>query len=239
MLARNVRARRRAYTMLLQKNIAIQEQGEELARLTGEINRYKAQMNPHFVFNALNSIQGFLVSNEKEKTLQQLGNFSKLMRTTLNHSNHEWISLENETDYLNTFMAFEQERFRNKIGFAVDMRVDAKNTMVPPMMIQPLLENALKHARLGDVQNAAINVTVLTENDLLKITVSDNGKGINGNINELIKDSHSMAILRSRIALAFRSEKKEMPSETLRITSVPVLFQGTCVEFYLPLITEF
>ncbi|HLP14533.1 MAG TPA: histidine kinase [Flavobacteriales bacterium] len=238
-LVRNVRARRQAYHKLQQKNIEIQQQGEQLAKLSGEITKYQSQMNPHFVFNALNSIQGFVVNNEKEKTLLQLGNFSKLMRTTLNNSNHELISLENEMDYLKTFIAFEQERFKNKIGFTIDLNVDGKETMVPPMMIQPLLENALKHARLGDVSDATIGLKIEEENKHLKITVTDNGKGIAGDKNEIIKQSHSMSIIQSRIELAYEREKMQMPLNYFSIASVPQLERGTRVVFYLPMLAEF
>ncbi|HYG49774.1 MAG TPA: histidine kinase [Flavobacteriales bacterium] len=239
MLVRNVRARKQAYLKLQQKNIAIQQQGEQLAQLSGEISRYQAQMNPHFVFNALNSIQGFVVNNEKEKTLEQLGNFSRLMRTTLNNSNQISIPVSNEIEYLKTFMAFEQARFRNEIQFKVDLRADDKETMVPPMMIQPLLENALKHARLGDVEDAMIQLEIHADQNLLRIAITDNGKGIQGNVNEVFKRSHSMSILKSRIQLVFDREKMPLPHSYFALASIPVIARGTRVEFCLPLISEF
>ncbi len=238
-LIRNIRSRKEAYIKLQQKNIEIQTQGEQLIKLSSEITRYQTQMNPHFVFNALNSIQGFVVNNEKEKTLQQLGNFSKLMRTTLNHSNHELIEIENEIEFLKTYIAFEMERFNNCIQFNVDVKVDKTETMIPPMLIQPLLENALKHARLGDVANAEISLKIYQEGNLVKILVEDNGKGIVGGTSGIINQSHAMSIIQSRIKLVFKSEKIDLPNEFFKVISTPEIMSGTRVEFYLPFITKF
>lgn len=239
LLVRNVRAKKEAYLKLQQKNIEILHQGEQLAKLSGEITKYQSQMNPHFVFNALNSIQGFVVNNEKEKTLTQLANFSKLMRTTLNNSNHALITLNNEVEYLKTYIDFEQERFRNKISFSIEMNVDANETMIPPMMIQPLLENSLKHARLGELDDAHLKLEINEVNGMLKVAVTDNGKGILGDGHEIIRNSHSMSIIQSRIKLVFEQEKTDLPDNYFTITTVPILSRGTRVEFFLPVLSEF
>lgn len=236
-LVKNVKERKRSYILLEEKNIEIQKQSQKLVELSKEITKYQTQMNPHFIFNALNSIQGFVVNNEKEKTLTQLQNFSKLMRSTLNNSANDTIILKTELDFLKLYVAFENERFSKSINFTISSELNDDEVYIPPMLIQPLIENCLKHAGLNNIDVPLIQLVLKEVDDLLYIAVIDNGKGITISIDEAIAKSHALGILKSRIKLIFEKENKKFQDDYVIIKSV--LNQGTDVSFFIPLITKF
>lgn len=238
-LVRTMRERKKAFTRLEEKNVEIKEQGKLLVMQSKALTRYQAQMNPHFIFNALNSIQGFVVNNEREKTLTQLQAFSKLMRQTLSNSDRETISLETELHYLALYIAFEQERFSQHIRFVKNIAVDETDIEIPPMLIQPFIENALKHAGFHETAAPQITLGVREEGRLLRVEISDNGKGITGNMETVEKQSHAISIIRSRIRLLFENEQLPLPDVLLELRSVPAIETGTTVIFFIPLITKF
>jgi LytS/YehU family sensor histidine kinase len=193
-------------------------------------------MNPHFIFNALNNIQGFVVSDQKEKTVQQLQLFSDLMRQTLNNSENETISLDKEIAYLKLYVNFEKQRFKNPIDFIMEVPGEAEAILIPPMMIQPLIENAFKHAGLQNRENARIVLRVTEDDHLLHVEVSDNGKGIDTS-SGFIKASHAFSIIRSRIQLLFEAANREMKPDYFQVISPER--SGTSIRFSLPLQYKF
>lgn len=238
-LVRTIRERKKAYTRLEEKNMEIRAQGEQLNKQSKLIARYQSQMNPHFIFNALNNIQGFVIESEKEKAIHQLQSFSTLMRQTLNNSESETIPLDKELGFLRTYLAFEQERFANKIAVEIKCEGDADEFLIPPMMIQPFLENAFKHGGLQHVPGASISLHIKPGNGLLQIAISDNGAGIDPNKTDVIKNSHAVFIIRSRIQLLFQSANMELPSNYFEIIPNSAAGRGTTVRFYLPLLYNY
>lgn len=234
-LQRTIKERKEAYIKLQEKNIYIQKQGEQLSEQTKLISKYQSQMNPHFVFNALNSIQGFVVNDEKQKTIEQLQLFSTLMRQTLNNSNDEHITLDTEVNYLKTYIQFEQSRFTEPLKFEISVPEDAEDILVPPMMIQPFIENCIKHAGLHNVKNATISLIISKENTILKVIVKDNGVGFDASNEDVFKRSHAVSMVRSRLAILFKAAGMEFVSEYFGMRSKPILEKGTEVIFYLPL----
>ncbi len=196
-------------------------------------------MNPHFTFNALNNIQGFVIDKDKEKAVDQLQLFSALMRQTLNNLENETIPLDKELEYLKTYLKFEQERFTNKITIDIECGDDTDGILIPPMMIQPFIENAFKHAGLQNVRDAKIILQIKSENEFLKIEISDNGNGIDVNKADLVKNSHAIFIIKSRIQILFQSVNSFLKPDYFEIISTPSPGQGTTVRFYLPLLYNF
>jgi tetratricopeptide (TPR) repeat protein/anti-sigma regulatory factor (Ser/Thr protein kinase) len=234
-LQRTIKQRKEAYIKLQEKNIEIQKQGELLSEQSKLISRYQSQMNPHFIFNALNSIQGFVVNDEKQKTMDQLQLFSKLMRQTLSNSNDEQIPLDTEINYLKTYIQFEQNRFNDPLQFVVNQPEDADGILMPPMMIQPFVENCIKHAGFQTMKNARIDLTITTEDKLLKVVVKDNGLGFDQGNEEIFKRSHAVSMIRSRLVILFKAAGMEFTSDYFNVRSKPVMEKGTEVIFYLPL----
>lgn len=235
----NIRQRKTAYARLEEKNKEIQEQSERLVKQSKEIARYQSQMNPHFVFNAMNSIQGHVMSGEKEKTLEQLQRFSRLMRQTLNNSDRELISLSTEFEFLRLYFSFEKNRFVKPLQFEIVSEADEDNTLIPPMLIQPFIENALKHAGLDQAEHPLVRLEVKEENDLLLVTVRDNGQGIKTHPALQTGSVHATEIVHSRIRLLFENQQRPVPAQLIWISPLAGENSGTEVRFYLPLISRF
>jgi len=145
-----------------------------------ELKALKAQMNPHFIFNAINAIQSFILSSNVDKALYYLSLFSRLVRKTLENASKEFIPLGEELEYLNYYIELEKMRFEGqfKIELEIDPELPLETTMIPPMIIQPFIENAIKHGllRLDDVGTLKLSVNKINDNQYSFI-VEDNGIG--------------------------------------------------------------
>lgn len=137
------------------------------------------QMNPHFVFNCLSSISSFIVQNGTDSALKYLSKFSKLMRLTLEYSKGLLIPIDKEIESLQNYLELEQLRFHNKFEFEIlsSERVEF-NMGLPPLLIQPFVENAILHGVVPKEENGRITVSFDVENGQLVCTISDNGIGI-------------------------------------------------------------
>lgn len=143
------------------------------------LSSIKSQMNPHFLFNALNTIQSYIFMNEKEKASFYLVKFSKLTRMILDFSTKENIPLSEEIKILELYCELEKMRFENTIdiSFYVDEKLNTDTISIPPMLIQPYVENVFKHGLLHKKEDRKLSVQFLHEPDLLKVVIDDNGVG--------------------------------------------------------------
>jgi two-component sensor histidine kinase len=152
---------------------------EELQALTtrAELRALRAQINPHFLFNALNAVAGCIRTRPEvaDDTLTQL---AEVFRYTLTRSDKEWVRLGEELDFLRSYLAVEQTRFGDRLQVTVDADRSAASVMVPAMILQPIVENAIKHGTSGLTSIGEVGIDVcLSAGDLLRIVVSDNGPG--------------------------------------------------------------
>jgi len=147
-----------------------------------QLGALQQQMNPHFVFNALNSVKRHLVKQASDRAEELLDRFSKLMRTSLNHSRVESITLKEEVDFLTNYLIVEKERFPNRFSFSIDAEeglLEEDAALIPPLLVQPLCENAVKHAFPNNIKNGHINLRFWSESDdQIFCRISDNGIGI-------------------------------------------------------------
>lgn len=142
----------------------------------------RSQMNPHFLFNALGSIQSYIVKNERHKAASYLESFSILTRSVLNNSVKEAISLQDEIDMLRSYIELEQLRrgFIFDYRFVYNENLETEFIFIPPMMIQPFVENSIKHASAKE--NQKFNIEVLFElrnENVLEVQIIDDGIGLN------------------------------------------------------------
>lgn len=149
-------------------------------RLTQQ-NALKAQMNPHFLFNVLNSIKGYIYENDKKNAARYLGDFSNLVRKVLELSSLPVVSLEMELEALKLYIDLEAMLLQNDFKYTIDIddNVDSSGIKVPALLLQPYVENALKHGlrhKLGN-KELKIHVVYKEEDELLVISISDNGIG--------------------------------------------------------------
>ncbi|MBP6430176.1 MAG: histidine kinase [Ferruginibacter sp.] len=145
-----------------------------------EMQALKAQINPHFVFNCLNSIKGFIYDKDYMQADKYLDKFSELMRSTIDNSDAAIISLENEISYLTNYLQLEKLRFENKFNytFDIDKNINPQNLFVPAMLLQPYVENAIRHGiRFLENKQGEIKITAKIEDSNLVCIIDDNGIG--------------------------------------------------------------
>lgn len=157
------------------------EQKVELERqkaLQSQMMMLSAQMNPHFIFNALNSIQYFLMENDTAAATHYLSEFSSLMRRTLENSTRRYISMAEELRFLEKYLNLEKERFRGRFDYEIiDELEDADYTFIPPMLLQPYIENAIVHGFKQIDYQGELRVKLQESNGSVVCTITDNGIG--------------------------------------------------------------
>ncbi|MCB0428621.1 MAG: histidine kinase [Flavobacteriales bacterium] len=144
-----------------------------------EQSALRAQMNPHFIFNSLNSIQSFISGHDTASAERYLSKFARLIRLILENSRSNCIPLENEIRTLQFYMELEQLRFQNKFDFRfdIDPELEPEFDMIPPMIIQPAIENAIIHGIMPLKKPGLITITMKKSGNNLLCTVEDNGVG--------------------------------------------------------------
>jgi hypothetical protein len=163
------------------KELKITQQKNQIEKVESELKAIKAQMNPHFIFNALNSIQELFILGDKRLANEQLGNFSILTRKILEVSGKKSISLLEEIDILTKYLSLESIRFEKdfEFHFILSEGIEEDFIEIPPMLIQPIIENAIKHGILHKEGKKRITIDFKEDNslELLICTISDNGIG--------------------------------------------------------------
>lgn len=145
-----------------------------------EMQVFKAQMNPHFIFNAMSSVQEFILAGDNDNAHRYLGKFSRLLRKMLEGARDTAISLENEIDLLTKYIEIESLRFKQAFAYEIstDAQVAMDTILIPQMLIQPLVENAIWHGLLPKKDSGLLSIRFeLLHNEALLCTVDDNGVG--------------------------------------------------------------
>lgn len=157
---RNTKAKNRANQLLHLKNL-------------------RAQMNPHFIFNSLNSVNNYIAKSNERAANKYLAKFSRLMRMVLDYSQVEFISLTNEVELLRLYVELEHERFKDKFHyvFEVDETINTEQFQIPPMIVQPFIENAVWHGLRYKKEEGQLSVYFRDRGDHVEIEVSDDGIG--------------------------------------------------------------
>ena len=145
-----------------------------------ERSALQAQMNPHFIFNALTSIQSLIAQNKNDHAEEFLVTFSRLVRSSLNHSSKSYISLEEELDLLNNYLKIEGLRFQESFnwGMKVAKGIDVEEISIPPMILQPFIENSIEHGIRPLKRKGNLSIIISPLNDeFLEIKIDDDGIG--------------------------------------------------------------
>lgn len=146
-----------------------------------KLEALKSQMNPHFTFNAMNTIQDFIISNDIDNSLNFVSELAKLMRLTLDNSSKKTITLQEEITFLQHYIYIENTRFGNKIqiNLKVEPTINTQEIQVPTMLLQPFIENVFVHAFNAEYPNPKLDISFqLNESHVLECRIKDNGKGI-------------------------------------------------------------
>ena len=184
----------------------------------------RSQMNPHFIFNTLSAILFFLTQNDWKSSVKYLSKFSKLIRAIFDHSKYDKISLSDEIQFLENYLELEKLRFvdRVSIHLHIDDQLRNSSIMIPPLLIQPLLENAFKHGLFHKSENGILQFSIREQENNILIIIEDNGIGrkkaaeINSKRNK-VKLNSSSEVLQERIDMINNKYSKIQPKITLKI----------------------
>ena len=153
----------------------------QIEKANNELKALRAQMNPHFIFNSLNSIQHFVINHEEKSAVKYLGKFSKLIRKILNNSEEAFISLQEELSTLELYLELENLRFQNKFTYQIkiDDTIESDFIKIPSMIIQPYIENSILHGFGEIATGGSLTIEFTLKDGLLICIIDDNGVGIN------------------------------------------------------------
>lgn len=209
-----------------------------------EMSALLAQMNPHFLFNSLNSIDSYIIRNESKKASEYLNNFARLMRLILQNSRSNYISLKDELEALELYMQMESLRFKNKFSYsiAVDENVDTSSVVIPPMLIQPYVENAIWHGLMhrSNGVEGLVKINISKKEDDLQCVIEDNGIGraraaeIKAQKPTNHKRSMGMQITQDRIEIINKLYNMNASVEIHDMTDAGGNAKGTKVELKIP-----
>lgn len=220
-----------------QKNKLLEAQKQKI--LLSELQVLRSQMNPHFIFNTLNSIQSFITNNESKDAVIYLSKFAKLMRATLANTKTQRISLKDEIEALTLYLELEQLRLNHKFTYqiSVDDKIDTQYEQVPSMLIQPYVENAIWHGISHLEGNGIIRVQFLLEKEnLIKCIVEDNGIGREQamKMKKSTSTSFGMSITKERIEIlnSLGGNNLTIKINDLTTNNKPA---GTRIELFIPI----
>ncbi|TBN01856.1 tetratricopeptide repeat protein [Hyunsoonleella flava] len=182
---------------------------QRLANNLLALKSLRSQMNPHFIFNALNSVNSFIASNDERTANKYLTDFSKLMRAVLENSEEDFIPLEKEIELLGLYTQLEHFRFQDKFDYSihVDEKIKVENFVIPPMLLQPYIENAVWHGLRYKKSKGHLNIAITQEKeDEIKITITDDGIGREKSKalktkNQKKQNSKGMGNIKKRVAI--------------------------------------
>lgn len=190
---------------LMFKNIKQQRLSNNLLALKS----LRSQMNPHFIFNALNSVNSFIASNDERTANKYLTDFSLLMRSVLENSEQDFIPLEKEIELLKLYTKLEHFRFQDKFDYTINIDETIKiiDFVIPPMLLQPYIENAVWHGLRYKKTKGFLEISIMqTTSEEIKITISDNGIGrqkskVLKTTNQQKQNSKGMGNIKKRVAI--------------------------------------
>lgn len=145
--------------------------------LKSELSALKAQLNPHFLYNVFNTISASLPP-EQEKTREMIANLSDLFRYQLRASQSETVPLKDELDFVKQYLDLEKARFENRLKISIEVDDKLLERQVPPMILQPLVENAIKHGISGVIEGGEVAISITKKGSKLQFEISDTGIGI-------------------------------------------------------------
>jgi tetratricopeptide (TPR) repeat protein len=191
----------------------------EIERKAAEIEKslLQAQMNPHFIFNAMNSIQGFISNNDNEEAERYLAKFAKLIRLILQNSTEKTVSLLDEMEALKFYLELEKVRFDKKFDFhvSVDENIDEEFVYIPPMLIQPYVENAILHGIMHKKDKGNIWINLTKSSQTIVCEIIDDGIGRQASAAKKQKGKHGhksigMHVTKERLQLLNEESNKNV-----------------------------
>jgi hypothetical protein len=207
-----------------------------------ELKALHAQMNPHFIFNCLNGIKALMLSSRQDEASHYLSNFSRLIRLTLDHSRKTFISLKENFDYIDLYLQSEKIRFPDlSYTIHVDENVNEHEVLIVPLLLQPIVENAIWHGLQKSAGSRFLRVSCSCEGEGYRLEVEDNGVGIDHTLREK-KDTSQESIglqnIRERIQLVNQKYKLNYRIDFMDKSALQPGTTGTRVILYFNSLTH-
>ena len=215
----------------------------ETRSLKVETQMLRSQMNPHFIFNSLNSIQSFISEKDTLDAERYMSKFAKLMRLILDNSRKSFILMENEITTLNHYLELEQLRFDKRFTFQITTaNIDKEFTKIPPMLVQPYVENAILHG-VGGITSGVISIDYKQVGTKVICTIDDNGVGRKKsaelkNHKKPTRESLGIKVTEERIALLESDFKTTFSIQIIDKTDSDLKALGTTVIIEMPFIEK-
>lgn len=214
----------------------------ERRQLDLQLQALRLQMNPHFIFNALGSIQHLIVKNDAWAAAEYLSRFARLVRSTLENAREMFIPLAEEIESLELYLALEALRFDGSFDHAivVDSAIDTANTMIPTMMMQPFVENAIRHGLLNRAGGGSVRVELQLRGTTLRCVVEDNGIGRAAAAALAGADAREhrslgMRVTTERLAMLSATIGRALRCEVIDLFDESGNAAGTRVELWIPI----
>jgi len=207
-----------------------------------ELQALRSQMNPHFIFNSINSIQHFIVGNHPAEAQKYLSKFAKLMRNVLDNSKTSHISLEKELQTIELYLQLESLRFEDHFDFEINTNptIDAGYTEVPSMLIQPYVENAIWHGLMHKQGKGKITISLKKNNNTLQCTIEDDGIGRKKaqeykSKNKITHKSLGMTITKERLQILNNLNANNLSVVITDLSDEKDMPTGTKVDIFIPI----
>ncbi|HWY34461.1 MAG TPA: histidine kinase, partial [Nitrosopumilaceae archaeon] len=217
------------------------ETAQEIEISKNELKALRSQMNPHFMFNSLNSIQHFILTHKEDEAVFYLNKFARLMRMILNNSEKSSITIREEVDALTLYLELEQMRFQNKFTYdiKIDEKIDIDYEHVPAMLIQPYCENAILHGLTPKKEPGTLFVEMKLQDRYLICSITDNGIGREKSAelkSHRSKDHKSMGmkITQDRLRLLNNVDQSDLSLQVIDLKDDKGLSLGTKVDIFIP-----
>ncbi len=203
----------------------------------------RAQMNPHFIFNCLNSIQNFIINGDLLATNRYMNSFSMLLRQTLEHSSRKVISVAEEIAYISTYLELEKMRFGDQFNYSIkiDESIPADFTFIPTMILQPFIENSIRHGILYRKSGGGLlEIDFIETQDDLIVTIKDNGIGRTNSLSNKTEQhieyhSKGMELTFKRLELLGEEKKQKVTTFITDIDEMNKEYPGTLVKIIFPI----
>lgn len=211
---------------------------QKLANNLLALKSMRSQMNPHFIFNALNSVNSFIAVNDERNANRYLSEFSVLMRSVLENSDEDFIPLSKEIELLELYTKLEHNRFKEKFDYSVlvDESIDIEQFSIPPMLLQPYIENAIWHGLRYKKEKGFLEITITkVDEETVKISIKDDGIGrkksqeVKTN-HQLKQKSKGMSTIKNRISILNSMYRERI---TVQVSNLLETGEGTVVTLIL------
>ncbi len=203
----------------------------------------RTQMNPHFIFNALSAIQVYILENDMQKSSQFLSDFASLMRQVLRSSEYEYVPLKDENKMLGYYLELQRLRFAYPFQYNIhiDENINKDDVLIPPMLTQPFVENAIEHGIKSIGEKGVINIRFFKQNNTIKIEIEDNGIGWKASqkARSIGSKHESMAIkiTNERLDVIKKMTHKKAKFKISDLQDIKPGESGVLVQFELPIIS--